>query len=213
LAGASVLAGIVFTYTWLVMNKTFVQAKALKLPPTFSLVARSDLNSRIASLLRSYLESQVKAPDDFLENVQVISAVGELTSETTEAKIPGLCRELFREQKPYLIVQIQIAPKTPIFVTSLLYGGILQTADSYAGSKPAFVIYEVVSKDTLGPFDVDYSEELALCLTDSDKPGLHLFVGMDRTVSVPISTNLATVLLLGDLDIYSQVENVPIWFQ
>jgi hypothetical protein len=188
-----------------------MQGQKLRLIPPLTQIGRGELNSRVALLLRSYLQTKIYVPDEFLQDVQVIPTVGDISSESTEATVPPACREVFRTNKPYLIVRIQIPPQTPIAITNTLYEGIVQTADFYT-DRPSFIVYEIASRDSLGVFDVEFSEFVALCLTNSGEKRASLFVDLDRAITVPVSLNEPTVLLLGKLDAYSQVEKVPIWF-
>jgi hypothetical protein len=173
--------------------------------------------ARIAADLRPYLNegilnTDVFATGDYLQELRVFSVVGELPSDHEETDAPAACQEAFRAKKNYAVVRAQINPETPMFVKLVLFRNLLKTSDFYV-KRPSFVVFEVSSRQSLGIFSVQFSENYIMCLTDSDGKHADSVVDMSASSSVLGSISQPADLLLGDLRAYSQVENIPIWHQ
>jgi uncharacterized RDD family membrane protein YckC len=206
---ASLLSGVLFA----VSSSTDSLAMEVRPPPSpIAHVEKSgEAEARIAAKLRTYLEAGLPNPaDDYLQDVRVSSVAGELPLAGEEMKAPVSCLEVFQANKNYQVVRAQINAQTPTFIKMQLFENLSKALSLYF-NRPSFLVFELATKDSYGVFNIETSENYVLCLMDSKSESDHLLVNLNGSLYFSASINEVTVLLLGDLRAYSQIENVPIW--
>ncbi len=217
--GAALLAGIIFGFVSSVAYHSFAVEKKVPMPPV-DFYQKSGLEeAQIAGFLRSHLDGGMLDPeafskDDYLRELRVFSALGRLPSENG-ASAPAVCRAAFQTDKSYDIVLAQINPETPALVKAILFQNLINTSSQYV-KRPALLVLQVAERQSFGVYSIQHTENYMLCVTASNaangKPEVTVF-DVTATSSFIASISEPAELLLGNLNGYSQVEDVPIWFR
>lgn len=205
---ASLFAGVIFAFAASIGSLEL--KRKVPEPPIEQLRRSGETEARVAAKLRPYIAAGVPNADDYLQNVQVISAAGELPSDSDEVRVPAACQESFKVRKAYQIVRAQISPEAPFFIKTQLFANLIKTADLYS-DRPAFLVFEVSTRESFGVFSVVVSENYMFCLTNSAGRPENQLVDLNASIWTPGSINELALLLLGEMDSYSQAEKVPIW--
>jgi uncharacterized RDD family membrane protein YckC len=203
---ASLLIGVIFAAA----PSSPVLKKMAPTAPMILVQTSGEREARIAEGLRGFLRPDFPGAEDYLQEVRVSSVIGELPTAGDEISAPLACQESFKSTRSYQIVREQISGSTPTIAKTIFFENLIHSSDMYV-KRPAFLVFQVASRDSFGVFNIEFSENHAFCLMDSDGKPQNLLVGLSRTFSIPASMSEPTALLLGDLDSYSRVENVPIW--
>ncbi len=203
---ASLMIGVIFAAA----PSLPILEKMAPTPPIIDVQKSGEREARIAEGLRGFLRPDFPGAEDYLRDVRVFSVVGELPTGGGEISAPLACQESFRSTRSYQIVREQISGSAPTIAKTIFFENLIHSSDMYV-KRPAFLVFEVASRDSFGVFNIEFSENHVFCLMDSDGKPQNLLVGLSRTFSIPASISEPTALLLGYLDSYSQVENVPIW--
>ena len=160
------------------------------------------------------LDPEAFSKDDYLRELRVFSALGRLPSENG-ASAPAVCRAAFQTDKSYDIVLAQINPETPALVKAILFQNLINTSSQYV-KRPALLVLQVAERQSFGVYSIQHTENYMLCVTASNaangKPEVTVF-DVTATSSFIASISEPAELLLGNLNGYSQVEDVPIWFR
>jgi len=110
------------------------------------------------------------------------------------------------------IFRAQLNPQTPTLIKAKLFENLGKTLDLYT-DRPGFVVLKLSSRESFGFFNFEYSENYIFCLMDSEGKPTNFLANVSIALSVPVSIAEPTLLILGKLDSYSQVEKVPVWPQ
>ena len=206
---ASVLTGVIFASS-AAYGSSILERKPT-VPPIQMIESSGDAEARISARLWSNLQAGLPdASDVSLQDLRLITVVGDLPSAGKEVTAPVACQAAFRAKKNYQVLRAQINPQTPILIKALLFENLGRTLDLYT-NRPGFLVLKVSSRESFGFFNFEYSENYTFCLMDSEGKPADLLVDASATLSIPASISEPTALILGDLDSYSQVEKVPIW--
>jgi RDD family len=207
---ASLLAGVVSAFTSSMANGNLFPGRELPMPPITTIERTGGEEARIGARLWSYLQEGVPSPNDFLQDVRVISAIGELPSGSDGMTPAVPCLEAFKAKKSYTIVREQISSETPTFIKTRLFENFIRTLSLY-GERPAFHVFELSTRESFGVFSIESSEDYTFCSVDSEGTPVDSLVDLNGSLGFEGSINELALLFLGDLDTYSQVEKVPIW--
>jgi len=217
---AALLTGIIFGSASSVAYRSFTVEKKIPMPPLDEYRKSGPEEAHIAAFLRSHLNAGMLDPevfntDDYLQGLEVISALGRLPSENGASTAPAVCRVAFQTKKSYDIVRAQINPETPALVKAILFQNLINTSSQYV-KRPALLVLQVADRQSFGVFSTERTEDYMLCVTASDaangEPEVSIF-DVSASSSFLASISEPAALLLGQLDVYSQVEKVPIWFR
>jgi hypothetical protein len=189
--------------------------------PPVDFYLKSDLEeAQTAGFLRSHLDGGMQDPeafskDDYLRELRVFTALGRLPSENGASTAPSVCRASFETDKTYVIVLAQVNPETPSLVKAILFQNLINTSSQYV-KKPDLLVLQLAERQSFGVFSIKLTENYMLCVTGSNaangKPDVSIF-DVSSTSSFMASISEPAALLLGELDGYSRVEDLPIWFR
>jgi len=210
LAVASLLIGTIFAFA-LSTTKHIVEERKPPMLPFDQIQTSGELEAGIAARLRSYIEADMN-PDYYLQDLRVSSVLGELPSKTREASMAEACSKSFESKKGYQIVRAQIGPGAPTLLDALLFSGFVSMPSAYF-KRPTIVVLEVASRESFGVFNIERFEDYVFCLTDSNGQAANSLVDLSAGLRVPVSIQEPALLLLGQLETYSQIEKVPVWPQ
>jgi hypothetical protein len=218
--GAALLTGIIFGFVSSVAYHSFTVEKKVPMPPVDFYLTSGLEEAKIAGFLRSHLNGGMLDPeafskDDYLSELRVFTASGRLPSENGASTAPSVCRASFDTDKSYIIISAQINPETLALVKAILFQNLINTSSQYV-KRPDLLVLQITERQSYGVFSIQLTENYMLCVTASDaangKPEVSVF-DVSATTSLMASISEPAALLLGELDGYSQVENVPIWFR
>jgi hypothetical protein len=217
--GAALLAGLIFGFVSSVAYHSFTVEKKVPMPPVDFYVKSGLEEAKIAGFLRSHLDGGMQDPeafskDDYLRELRVFSVLGKLPSENGASTAPSVCRASFETDKSYVIVLAQINPETPALVKAILFQNLINTSSQYV-KKPDLLVLQLAERQSFGVFNIQLTENYMLCVTAPNaangKPDVSIF-DVSSSSSFMASISEPAALLLGELDGYSRMENVPIWF-
>lgn len=208
----SMANGVISAFSDYMANGNLFPGREPPMPRLAEVGRSGEEEARIGARLWSYLQEGVPNANDFVQDVRVISVVGELPSGVNEMTAPVPCLEVFKAKKGYRIVREQISPQTPTFIKAQLFGNLIKALTLY-GERPAFHVFELSTRESFGVFSVESSEYYTFCSVVSDGKPVDSLEGLKTSLWVAGSINEVAVLFLGDLESYSIVERVPIWFQ
>jgi hypothetical protein len=208
---SSVLSGVAFASS-AVYGSSVLERRPLE-RPIQTVEISGDAEARIIAGLRSNLEGDLSdAGKVLLQDLRLSTVVGDLPSAGEEVTAPVPCRAAFIAKKTYQIFRAQLNPQTPTLIKAKLFENLGKTLDLYT-VRPGFVILQLSSRESFGFFNFEYSENYIFCLMDSGGKATNFLADLSITLSVPVSIAEPTLLILGKLDAYSQIEKVPIWPQ
>lgn len=157
------------------------------------------------------LKDMPDARDIILEDFEVYSATGELPS-ATEGQTPDeiACSDSYKLKKRYSIIYAKTNLLTPTFVDAFLFKDMVALTGMYS-DRPGYLVFEVVKREPFGLFDLERSEDYIFCVTSTNQNELGKMVGLSQFFSPIYSLQLPALLVLGDLERYTEIEKIPIW--
>ncbi len=204
---ASTLTGFIIGYA------TSLQAELARRPPIPPLSVTYESESQSSAWLWPRLQAGIPNPDVFVQNVQVFSASGELPSSIYEALEPTPCSISPKALAGFLIVEVQVRLLTPTPLKADLYRNLQDTfsAEVPANKRPGFLLFEISTKRGFGAFTLTSEEDTVLCLAGSDGKPLNSFAFAGEAAVGREAISEVSVLSLGRLEVYSEIEKLPIW--
>jgi len=203
----SVTTGLIFSLALnLESNLAWKQAA-----PPLTVVSMNDPTA--SAWMWTRLQQRVPAPSFFIQHVEVFHVTGSLSADTYDALDSTLCTGSRRALGKNFLVDAQVRILTPTPVKSLLYANLQDIADSQApaNKRPAFLLFNLTTREDFGVFTLIKVEGSALCLAQANGKPQDRFVITGDADDVTGGTSLLSLLALGRLGLYSYVQRLPIW--
>jgi hypothetical protein len=151
--------------------------------------------------------------DSEIEDFKIYTALGKLPGDVVESTPAAReCASAFKLSGAYTIVHAKIDRESLTVVKMFLWQNLMGLSPLYS-TRPGYLVFEIVNRESFGAFDVESSEDYVFCVAGTGKEAGHQLVGGGAKISILYSLQMPSLLILADLARYSEIEKVPIWPQ
>ncbi|MBZ5696232.1 MAG: RDD family protein [Acidobacteriia bacterium] len=204
---ASLVTGFILAYS------TYLQSELARRPPVPPLSQTSQSDSGASAWLWPRLQAGIYSPDSYVQDVEVFSVSGDLRSDIREALESTPCSGTSKLQGNALLVEAQVWILTPATFKGVLYKNLGDTISAQvpASKRPAFLLFDLTTKQGFGAFTFTTAESSALCISESEGRPVDALVMTGESLRARESVGELSALAVGNLKVYSDLERLPIW--
>ncbi|HXU20895.1 MAG TPA: RDD family protein [Verrucomicrobiae bacterium] len=167
-------------------------------------------DQRDAARIRPYVEQGlVIGPDDFVQNVTVLSAYGKLP-EPFPRQAPVECQMGPTAQKGYRLIVVTVEPGVPALVEAKLFSNLLYI-ESKGSNRPGFLVLELVRRYDYGVFGTNAEDYYTFCLAGTDTSPEDYSPMVSRSIFSYGSISQLGLLLSGEVEGYATLYRLPIF--
>ncbi len=207
LATAVTAVGVLFAFAITIATKYMFFEKVA--PPLMIVQMQGEDDATLAAGLWPFLLGQSPETVLDLQDISVSSIVHELPPIANQQPTSAACHQLLTTTESYRIVRAQISPQSAGLSDLSLIENFARLFE--LDNKPTLVVFELSKRETYGLFYIEYSEDYFFCRTNLNEKPKNPLLGHNDSLSINGSIDKLAFLLVGRLDLYSEMEKVPIW--